>query len=378
MQLLPELAEKIMSEVRLIMKEDLIVVDENGIIIAATKEERMGDFHKIAERVVHRKRKYYISEEEAIKIHGVKAGINLPIFFENAVIGVIGITGPPDEVEGYADLLRKMTELMIRETYYNEQREWENKGLESYFYEWVYSKEVDEDFIQRGQLLGVRVGHPYICILLRMKEEDSNKPIQSSLDWFRKFFPREKNDVFIHWGDGSFLLLKSFTRDRTKQSIKEQLITWKRYLQTNYRVRVGIGVSKSVVSLDMKQAYLEAEKAVKVSFNKHSVVMYDDLVLDIILEEVSHQTRREFEERVLSNLQGKVELLGTLQAFLDHNLSVKETSLHMNIHINTLHYRLRQIEELTGINPRATEGITLFYIVLRFLYVPQDKNNLSE
>ncbi|TMN21722.1 hypothetical protein FFL34_06035 [Lentibacillus cibarius] len=36
----------------------------------------------------------------------------------------------------------------------------------------------------------------------------------------------------------------------------------------------------------------------------------------------------------------------------------------MHIHINTLYYRLKQIKEMTGINPKEAEGTTLFYIGL--------------
>src|SRR5699024_11454675 len=49
--------------------------------------------------VMQTERKYDITTEKAAVLKGVKPGINLPIFFEGKVIGVIGITGIPSHVE---------------------------------------------------------------------------------------------------------------------------------------------------------------------------------------------------------------------------------------------------------------------------------------
>ncbi|WP_163527133.1 CdaR family transcriptional regulator [Halobacillus ihumii] len=379
MQLLPELANKIIGEVRLVIKEDLIVVDENGIIIASTQDERVGDFHEIAKLVVRTREKYYIKVERARKIEGVKAGINLPIFFEKKVVGVIGITGSPESVEGYADLIRKMTELMVRETYYAEQREWEMRGLEAYLYEWVFSKEVDVAFIHRGQLLGVSIGKPYLCVLLQVESIQDIQIVHSYvMRWFRGLFPGEGDDVFIRWGEGRFLLLKSYKNEQTKHFVKNELCKWQRYFQTNYSAKVSFGISKSVAKSNLNQAYHEAKKALNVAQNQDGVVAYDDLVLDIILEEVNIETREEFIDRVLAEIYNKQELVDTLKVYLSYNQSIKDAAIHMNIHINTLHYRLKQIKEITGIDPKNAEGITLFYVALCFLGIDEHRSDFIE
>jgi carbohydrate diacid regulator len=51
------------------------------------------------------------------QFRGGKAGINLPIFYEVEVIGVIGITCTPKKVEPFAEIIRRMTESIIRESY---------------------------------------------------------------------------------------------------------------------------------------------------------------------------------------------------------------------------------------------------------------------
>lgn len=86
MQLSPKLAAKIISEVQDVVKEDIILVDINGIIISSTDESRIGSFHEGATIVIKSKQKLYIDQIKAQVLKGVKAGINMPIMFHNKVI----------------------------------------------------------------------------------------------------------------------------------------------------------------------------------------------------------------------------------------------------------------------------------------------------
>ncbi|WP_179133997.1 CdaR family transcriptional regulator [Halobacillus massiliensis] len=366
MKLLPELADKIIQEVQLVLKENIIVLDEKAVIIASTEPERIGSFHEVAQRVLNTQKKQYISQAEARHINGVKAGINLPIFFEREVIGVIGITGKPDTVEPYADLLRKMTELMVRETYYLERKAAQSRGLESYFYEWLYTDGVDDDFVHRGELLGISVDTPHLCILFHVNSSQSR--VYSFMeDTFRQIMPSQPENIFTQWGEGQFLLLKSTEENDNKRQLKRELKQWQEAFQRKHDLKLAIGVSKSTAKRNLKPTYTEAEKALKVSKARGRMIHYDELMLDIILEEVSEPAQREYLERVLGTVQEKEELMETLTGYFSNNQSLVETARELNIHVNTLHYRLNQLKNLTGIDPREAEGITLFYLALSIM-----------
>lgn len=59
-----------------------------------------------------------LQKEDERRLQGVKAGMNLPLLFHDEVIGVIGITGEPENISRYGEILRKMTELLIHENYF--------------------------------------------------------------------------------------------------------------------------------------------------------------------------------------------------------------------------------------------------------------------
>ncbi|MFD0527729.1 helix-turn-helix domain-containing protein [Kitasatospora arboriphila] len=65
------------------------------------------------------------------------------------------------------------------------------------------------------------------------------------------------------------------------------------------------------------------------------------------------EVRAAFHHRLLAPLAAHdranaVSLLGTLDAFLAHDCSWTRTAEALHLHVNTVHYRLRRIEELTG------------------------------
>ncbi|SDI10034.1 carbohydrate diacid regulator [Alteribacillus persepolensis] len=381
MQLLPELSVKIIKEVHNIIKEELIIVDKSGIITASTDQERIGNFHEGAVFAMKMEYKYYITKEKTQVLQGVKEGINLPIFFDNEVIGVIGITGDPLTVEPYADLIRKMTELMIKEAYHIEQKEWELRGLEAYFHEWVYAKEVDEEFIRKGQVLGVAIGTPYICAFVELDAKQSDKDFKQIqtylLDVFKRHFPK-KEDFMIRWGDGRFMVFKTYKGKESKDCLKSELKRCQQSIKVKYQANLIVGLSKSIVTYQIHKAYKEAEIALNVAKTKEGFIQYEDLLLDIVLEEIKEETSQEFIQRVLGRIRRDDELLATLAIYLNHDQSIKETASYMHIHTNTLHYRLKQIKKITGLDPRKTEAIALFYVAICLLKqdIPKKKTIL--
>jgi carbohydrate diacid regulator len=368
MKLVSELAEKIINEVQSVMTENIIVVNQEGVIIASTEQRRVGFFHEGAKVVMNTKQKLYITYEMSTDLQGVKPGINLPIIFEEEVIGVIGITGIPTNVEPFAEIIRRMTELIIREASYIEKKEWETRGLESFFYEWIFNDNVDNEFINRGQILGISFDIPYQCILFQI--DTSLSPVNLQLmqtymnDWFDKQFPKNKNDFLIRWGTGRFIMFKSTTNAIFYAKLLYELSRWQEYFTKKYDVGLAIGVGKTIEHQTISTSYQEAKKALKVAEKELSVVFYDSLLLDIILEEVSEATKADYIRRVLSPVIDDSELIDTLRIYYANNQSLKKTANDLHIHINTLHYRLKQIKNLTRIDPKSSEGVTLFYVAL--------------
>ncbi|HVQ49584.1 MAG TPA: helix-turn-helix domain-containing protein, partial [Mycobacterium sp.] len=58
------------------------------------------------------------------------------------------------------------------------------------------------------------------------------------------------------------------------------------------------------------------------------------------------------------------ELLTSVRVFLTNDGSWQRTAAELGIHRQTLVYRLRRAEELTGLKPTSTEGATQLWLAL--------------
>jgi carbohydrate diacid regulator len=92
-------------------------------------------------------------------------------------------------------------------------------------------------------------------------------------------------------------MFPNMTRDYLHQELK--------HFQKNYGSSPSIGISKTVFCVDVKPAYEESLKAAKVAEKGRQIIFYEDLLLEIILEEVSIQTREEFTERIFFKISIK-------------------------------------------------------------------------
>lgn len=59
------------------------------------------------------------------------------------------------------------------------------------------------------------------------------------------------------------------------------------------------------------------------------------------------------------------ELVDSLRAFLAHNRSWKDTAAALHIHKQTLVYRMRRVEQLTGRRLEKTQNLADFWLALK-------------
>jgi hypothetical protein len=61
------------------------------------------------------------------------------------------------------------------------------------------------------------------------------------------------------------------------------------------------------------------------------------------------------------------ELARTIRAFADCSFNVKQTARRLDVHTNTVYFRLNRINKLTGIDPRTFSGTSLLLTALKLL-----------
>ncbi|GAA0654703.1 PucR family transcriptional regulator [Kitasatospora atroaurantiaca] len=122
------------------------------------------------------------------------------------------------------------------------------------------------------------------------------------------------------------------------------------------RLRAGVGPSTAPASGPLRGALVQASYTLSAAADStdRTVGSSGELgSLAALLRGIPAEVTAAFHDRLLAPLahhdrENGVSLLGTLGTFLDHDGSWARTAEALHIHVNTVHYRIRRIEELTG------------------------------
>jgi carbohydrate diacid regulator len=371
--LLPKLAEKIVNEVRRLIGEEIIVVKTDGMIIASTDRTRVGSFHEGAVIVSKEKKKLIITKGGEKNLRGVKAGISFPIIFQNNVIGVIGITGDPQKVTPFGEIIRKMTELFISENYYAEQFERQSRAMETFVMDWIQSKEWDESIINRARVLEVNLQLSRMIAIIEFKSSDYiiSRDIWTSI---LKWFNQNQNDIVVRWGNERILILLDHTQKTPNEGIERKLTGFLSFLKGQFDLSFFTGVGQGVQSNEIQNSFRQAERALKVAKDKNKIIFDEELTLEMVLDELSPKTITDFIHRTIGPIVSEKELINTLRELFKQNYSLKKTSDQLHIHINTLHYRLKKIKDSTKLNTSNTHDLLILYLAILFLDIHTKKS----
>jgi purine catabolism regulator len=142
---------------------------------------------------------------------------------------------------------------------------------------------------------------------------------------------------------------------------------------------LGLTVSVAIGRLctkpdDFKPAFIEAQRALDlmVRFGKREqIINYDRLGVYRLLAQVEDRAGLEaFAGRMLAPLidydrARGTPLLKTLEVYLQRHGNLRQSSRDLHIHLNTLHYRLRRIGEVTGVDLKDADARLDLLLALR-------------
>lgn len=166
---------------------------------------------------------------------------------------------------------------------------------------------------------------------------------------------RHRQCFFVGNKSDSFHCL--FTKDIEKSEILKCMKEIQRQIYKNYGAWITIGVSTEIFSYhDFIMAYKKARTAITIGKKrgKREICFIEDLRLEeAFFEMAKMDIFREFVDETLLELKMHDEKYGTpfletLKTLAEHHGARKETAETLFLHRNTLAYRIRRIEQLTG------------------------------
>ncbi|MEE1782494.1 helix-turn-helix domain-containing protein [Streptomyces sp. SP17BM10] len=142
--------------------------------------------------------------------------------------------------------------------------------------------------------------------------------------------------------------------DRVAERLRRARPALQARLTGRRTLRVGVGPAAPPDPAALRAALVQARYVLEGSAGPvGSAAELDSLAG--LLRGIPAEVTAAFHTRLLAPLaahdrENGVSLLGTLAVFLDHDGSWARTAEQLHVHVNTVHYRIRRIEELTGRN----------------------------
>lgn len=384
-----ELARKIVEKSKEATDFNINVMNKEGIIISSSDPKRINTFHEGAFQVIQTGVEMIISQENWTQWSGTKPGINMPITFHNQIVGVIGITGEPNEVIPYAKAIRLMTEMILQEAFLLEQISIEERTKEYLVHEMIsnHIEETPDEMIAKAELLKIDLTLRRAILLIHIQGDlDEIHKFEANLPRFKELnslFPIPDQVLITQIKPDLWVVItavsKHYAENRAKSELYKIASQIMKTICSWSKINVKITIGNAYPALNkLKKSYDEARNALKIlnTFpNMEDVAHISDLVLEQVLLDVKEETRELLIRESLYNLLSDSELLRTLQSFFHCSCNVTDTAKMMNLHRNTLLYRLQKIEELTGLNPKVFKDAMQLQIAL--LFIKQNVQNFG-
>ena len=380
------LAQDIVRRTMQIIAFSVNVIDARGVILASGDPQRVGDLHPGAQQALARGASVEIDAMAASKLPGARPGINLPLMVRNEICGVVGLTGEPESVRQFGELVRVMAEMMLEQAQLVSELQHEKRYREEFVFQLVYRNGISDANMQAwAARLALDLRVPRAMLVLEVQEaHEAGEQAAARLDQVLTQLQQVQADLALRWpalltavvSPGELAILDAFPAGgpqqararQARQRLQELQQVAAQALSAPFTLSMGVALP----GLDGASAsYASARQTGRVGRARdqtQALHSYLELSLPVLLAGLQDGWQAGQLRQTLAPLQAQDRsgvLLRTLAAWFRHHSHPLATARALHIHRNTLDYRLQKIAELTGLNLDETDDRLLLYMALQ-------------
>ena len=334
----------------LVGQRTINIMDQKGIIIASTEKHRIGDFHQGAAEVLETGKPVLIKIEDLPRYPGTKEGYNMPIFLNDEIIGVVGIFGCEEEVQSIANLLRVYVTQSFSQFQMTQKQNLEAELRKQLLRLLLFGGESQKEMIAKlCGMLTLQLEYPIRIVLLyeRARERnmkhllDYSQLIQNLiwknvLDRRRDVFGIQNADYVILLGGGESPEMQK-RLDKLLHEIEAEDV-WNAAVSSPCRnlEEISAGMREVSVLRNRKGGTIQ-------NLEEHSCRM-QYLLGSMTVQEGARTAARMLRRLKEQHGENQAEqLLRTARVYYECGGSVARAAEQLNLHKNTLLYRMKQL-----------------------------------
>lgn len=389
------IAKKIVSRTMKIIGHNINVMNGQGVILGSGDPKRIGSTHEGALLAIAQNRNVELSDEVASGLHGVKPGINLPLHYQGQIIGVIGITGAPDELAHYGELLKMTAEMIVEQANQQDKLQWENRQREEFILQLIKANTDDEQLQRWAKQLDIDINLPRVAAIIEISEklsapihktaslinaaasessvDERNPRVSETLKQVLHLLQNPDRGNLIAMTSMSQLVIlkpafldgKQWDPELENQRIDKLLQRLPAQMGLHFKIALGHffpekgGIARSYQTA---QETLNLGKQLNPEGTKY---LFEDYSLQVLLSGLKHDWRGQalaspYQQLTQADKNG--QLRKTLAAYITHFGDAQQCANALFIHRNTLRYRLDKIQQLTKTDIQSLHGLLSLYL----------------
>lgn len=336
------------------------VMDEKGIIVASYSPERIGDFHQAAYELVTKNIPMSVTEAQSDGLIGVNApGVNLQLNSGQELIGVIGVTGEPEEVLPVSKLVKLMFESMYE---YELERETSLKiqdSLSKFSYSLLREQPLNLAGIRKkAKTLGFRDHTSRIPIYIHVASEHLRERLSCFSEQYQALSCYSPQDIVLLQEEG-ILLLKSGPSGQL--SYKEFLLELKTVVDWHFYRTPGLEMIWLAAPQQSEfEQYRQSYALLKWLWqrvrqtNGSQIHFLCDHALPCVMEHMDTDMLSPLFEPYCSLILEKLDadlFKETVKGLIDADMKLEPAAKLLHLHKNSVVARLSKIKDVLGINP---------------------------
>ena len=336
------------------------IINEYGEIIASGDSKRVGKTHAGALEVIEKRESLPYFDFIDNDTESSKPGINMPLFFKGEVIGVVGVTGNPEEINIIANMVKMATEILIEKEIDIDKKIFKQTTLNNYIYK-IISKE-NRSYLNLINIWAEKNNYLFnieraVCMIKFEKNENGDmykttEYIINKMQYLKYFY---KQDIVSYLGNGQFIIIKSFSdkeRSDKKSVLKKFFISLQKEIDDRMNLKFSAVCGAIVNSLDdIPESYEQANFLLNYTECKNNAIYFiEDYILEFLI-----LTNKANSKMILKNSLNIINRSSlykeTITAMSKYDMNINKACDNLSTHRNTIIYRLKKIKEVLGLDP---------------------------
>ena len=356
-----DLAQHIVDRAMAILPYNVNVMDSQGLILGSGEKERINTRHEGAQLVLANARVVEIDAQAAKCLKGVQPGINLPLLLDQRLIGVLGLTGEPDQLRTYAELVRMTAEMLVGQRYQQAEQQWRRQRSEDLLALLLSEAGDAPRLLDEAQQMGLKPQLARVPYLFELGEGQSAEALSA---WLLSRYPDSwcvsPAKLSLLWCRPAALAM-----DDLRLLGKLDGLGW-----TILRVAVG-GQAEGLAGL--RRCYRRVGDLLAYGRDvlpRSRLLTLNRYRLPVMLwrhrnEDALQELLNPLRKVMAKDTNG--QLISTLRSWCEHDGQSQACAEALGIHRNSLRYRMERIAELSGVDPVRLDGMLALYLGVQLL-----------